>query len=114
MTPDKFRSLALSLPEAVEASHMNHPDFRIKGKMFASLGSPDQDWATVKLTAAEQVDLIRGEPKVFRPATGAWGRWGWTMVCLRNAKALTIRHALLAAWRNTAPKRLVQQHDGDA
>jgi hypothetical protein len=112
MTAAQFRRLALSLPEAVEAAHMRHPDFRVGGKIFATLG-PDEKWGMVKLTADEQASLISTEPEVFHPASGAWGRRGCTIVRLRKAKALTVRHALLAAWRNTAPKRLVSQFDAE-
>src|SRR5438128_5689332 len=107
MTADEFRSLALSFPEASEAAHMNHPDFRVRGKIFATLG-PDEDWGMVKLTADEQASFIRIEPNVFHPASGAWGHKGCTIVRLGDAQELTVRQALIAAWRNTAPKRLAQ------
>lgn len=110
MTADKFRKLALSLPEASEQSHMAHPDFRVSGKIFATLGS-DEDWGMVKLTPTQQEPLVRGEPKVFQPASGAWGRGGATIIQLEEADESTVRQALLAAWRNTAPKRLVQKLD---
>ena len=110
MTAKKFRSLALRLPEASEEAHMGHPDFRVGGKIFATLG-PDEDWGMVKLTPEQQANYLRAEPDVFHPASGAWGRGGCTIVRLRNAKELTVRHALLEAWRNTAPKRLVQDFD---
>ena len=54
MTPDAFRTLALSLPEATESAHQNHPDFRVRGKVFATLGYPDDKWGMVKLTPAAQ------------------------------------------------------------
>ena len=110
MTAKKFRSLALRLPEASEEAHMGHPDFRVGGKIFATLG-PDEDWGMVKLTPEQQAGFLRDEPDVFHPASGAWGRRGCTIVRLRNAKELTVRHALLEAWRNTAPRRLVQDFD---
>jgi len=110
MTAGQFRKLALSLPEAVEAAHMGHPDFRVGGKIFATLG-PDEKWEMAKLTPEEQSALVGSEPDVFHPASGAWGNRGSTIVRLREAKALTVRHALLAAWRNTAPKKLVEQFD---
>jgi hypothetical protein len=110
MTATKFRKLALSLPETVEAAHMGHPDFRVGGKIFSTLG-PDEDWGMVKLTPEEQASFIGAEPEVFHPASGAWGRRGCTIVRLRRAKELTVRHALVAAWRNTAPKRLIEQLD---
>jgi hypothetical protein len=110
MTADEFRSLALSLPEAVEAAHMNHPDFRVRGKIFATLG-PDSDRGMVKLTAEQQAVLVRAEPDVFEPVNGAWGRRGCTYVHLEASSVPSVRQALIAAWRNTAPKRLVQQFD---
>lgn len=110
MTADKFRKLALSLPETSELSHMAHPDFRVGGKIFATLG-PDEDWGMVKLTPDQQEPLVRSEPGVFQPASGAWGRGGATIVQLEEAEEGTVRQALRAAWRNTAPKRLVQQFD---
>ena len=110
MTAKKFRCLALRLPEASEEAHMGHPDFRVGGKIFATLG-PDDDWGMVKLMPEQQAAFLRAEPDVFHPASGAWGLRGCTIVRLRNAKELTVRHALLEAWRNTAPKRLVQHYD---
>jgi hypothetical protein len=110
MTADEFRCLALSFPEASEGAHMSHPDFRVRGKIFATLG-PDEDWGMVKLTADQQAYYVRAEPDVFRPASGAWGRRGCTIVRLRDAQELTVRQALSAAWRNTAPKRLARQYD---
>ena len=110
MTSDEFRRLALSFLEASEDSHMDHPDFRVRGKIFATLG-PDEDWGMVKLTPDDQASFIRAAPKVFQPANGAWGRRGCTVVQLSIADAAMVREALLAAWRNTAPKRLVQQSE---
>ena len=110
MTPADFRSLALSLPEAAEESHMGHPDFRVRGKIFATLG-PDEDWGMVKLTPDQQASFLRTERGVFTPASGAWGRRGCTIVRLCDADEAAVWQALMAAWRNTAPKRLVQLHD---
>jgi hypothetical protein len=110
MTAAEFRRVALSLPETEERAHMGHPDFRVKGKVFASLG-PEEDWGMVKITPELQASLVRDEPDVFSPASGAWGRWGCTIIQLKPAKKLIVRQALLAAWRNTAPKKLVEEHD---
>lgn len=110
MTAAEFRTLALEFPDAVEAAHMGHPDFRVRGKIFASLG-PDETWAMVNLTAEQQPLFIRPEPEVFRPASGAWGQRGATIVQLDAAEEVTVRQALQAAWRNTAPKKLVQLYD---
>jgi hypothetical protein len=105
-TPAEFRRLALSLPEATEAAHMGHPDFRVRNKIFASLGVPDKAWATVKLTPEQQEMLSGAEPAAFKPAAGAWGRRGYTHVRLAAADRPLLQSALAMAWRNTAPKTL--------
>jgi hypothetical protein len=111
MTADDFREAALALPEAVESAHMGHPDFRVGGKVFASLG-PDGDWGMVKLTPDQQAESIRSGAGEFEPAAGAWGRRGYTRVTLAAAHLLSVRQALTLAWRNTASKKLVKQYDG--
>jgi hypothetical protein len=107
MTSEAFRSLALSFPEAAERAHMEHPDFRVCNKIFATLGYPDRSWAMVKLTPEQQDAFMRAEPAAFTPVKGAWGRRGCTNIRLKSAKQSSVRDALACAWRNTAPKRLV-------
>jgi hypothetical protein len=111
MTADDFRRQALSLPEAAEASHMNHPDFRVRGKIFATLGFPGQTWGMVKLTPEQQRRFVQADPAVFAPVKGSWGRRGCTNVDLPAATEKVLRPALVAAWRNAAPKRLVEEND---
>jgi len=106
MTANDFRRIALSLPETKESAHMDHPDFRVCDKIFATLGYPDDDCGMVKLTPEQQQSFMRAEPGLFDPCSGAWGRRGATNVRLGLAKKETIRKALVAAWTNTAPKRL--------
>jgi hypothetical protein len=112
MTCEDFRRLALSLPEASEQEHMGHPDFRVGGKIFATIGYPDEQWAMVRLTPMEQKQFVHDEPEVFVPVKGAWGRQGATSVHLRVAKKPVVRDALQAAWRRTAPKRLAREFGG--
>jgi hypothetical protein len=109
VTPKEFRRIALSFPETEEREHMEHPDFRVRGKIFATLGYPDRKWGMVKLTPVEQEMLIASEPEVFAPAAGAWGRRGSTLVRLAKARKRTLETALAAAWRGTAPRNLVAQ-----
>lgn len=111
MTAEQFRRLALSLPETSEVGHMGHPDFRVCGKIFATLGHPDAGWGMVKLTPLEQMLFVQSEPEVFQPVKGGWGKRGATHVRLRPAKKAGLRKALVAAWRNSAPDRLVQECD---
>jgi hypothetical protein len=104
MTIDEFRKLALEIPAAVERSHMHHPDFRLAGKIFASLGVPDKNWGMVKLTPEQQRTFIEKAPKVFKPSSGAWGRQGCTNVYLPAATASVARAALNAAARTIASR----------
>ncbi len=113
MGPEEFRRLATSLPETVEKEHMQHPDFRVGGKIFATIGYPDEHWAMVKLSPQQQEQLVRSHPDVFTPAKGAWGRRGSTSVRLKAATRSVARKALLAAWRNTAPKALAKLMERD-
>jgi len=106
MTASEFRKIARSLPEVEERAHMDHPDFRVGGKIFATLGYPDKGWGMVKLFPDQQADCIKAEPKVFVPAKGKWGQRGATCVQLKYAKKVSLRRAMLAAWQNAAPKKL--------
>ena len=84
---------------------MGHPDFRVGGKIFATLGYPDGAWAMVKLTPEQQEAFVAADPTAFAPVKGGWGRGGATNVRLRRAKVKAVRTALLTAWRNVAPLR---------
>lgn len=104
MTPSQFRKIALGFDGAVEASHMNHPDFRAaNGKIFATL-SEDQTRGMAALTPEQQADLIARAPEVFVPAAGAWGRGGSTMIVLAKADREIVGEALTLAWRSVSAK----------
>jgi hypothetical protein len=109
VTANDFRRLALSLPEAEERAHMDHPDFRVGGKIFATLGYPDKSHGMVKLSREQQHYLSKDYPDVFVPVKGAWGRRGATSVHLKAADKAALRKAISEAWRNTAPKRIAKQ-----
>ena len=104
MTSEEFREIALSFPEAEERSHMNHPDFRVGGKIFATLG-PDLTWGMAKLTPEQQQDFLRSYPTAFKPAAGKWGEGGATLITLGEADPELAGEALTLAWRNTADKQ---------
>jgi hypothetical protein len=111
VTVARFRKIALRLPEAIESSHMGHPGFRVRGKIFASLGYPEEGWGMVKLTPEQQALCLEAEPAMFAPAKGAWGKGGATCILLKAAKVRPLAAVLTAAWRNTAPKALVRAFD---
>ena len=100
MKPDEFRAAALKIAGAIEAAHMNHPDFRVNGKIFASLGYPDDGWGMVKLTPAQQRGFMKEAPDMFSPCAGAWGKAGATGVHLASAKKRILTKALRAAAQN--------------
>jgi hypothetical protein len=104
MTIDEFRKMALAVPTAVERSHMNHPDFRVAGKIFASLGIPDESWGMVKLAPEQQQTFVEKAPKVFKSSSGGWGQQGYTNVYLPAATASIVRSVLDAAARNVASR----------
>ena len=109
MTSDTFRRLALTMPETLEVGHMGHPDFRVGGKIFATLGYPDERWGMVKLTPEQQEAFVAADPAVYAPVHGGWGQRGATNVLLRRARVASLRTALMAAWRNVAPAKLAKQ-----
>lgn len=102
MKPDEFRKLALALPDVQECTHMNHPDFRVSGRIFATLGYPDAAWAMVKLFPDQQAAFIAAAPKAFSPVKGAWGKQGCTSIFLEKAKKRKVEEALHTAWRKAA------------
>ncbi len=100
MTANEFRKLALEFPGTVESSHMNHPDFRVEGKIFASLGYPDDGWGMVKLTPEQQRTFVKEGAGAFRPCNGVWGERGATNVQLASVKKTLLQSALRAAIGN--------------
>jgi len=99
VTPDAFRRSALKLEGVVESAHNDHPDFRVNGRVFASLSPEGQGWAMVKLAPEEQSAFVRSDPAVFSPFTGAWGKAGCTRIVLASAPVAAVGAALLMAWR---------------
>ena len=69
-----FRRMALGMANAIEGAHMGHPDFRVNGRIFATLAYPRQGLGVVMLTPEQQELFVRSEPKTFTPVPGGWGR----------------------------------------
>jgi hypothetical protein len=104
MTPEAFREIALALPDASESSHLRHPDFRVHGKIFATLGYPTEAWGMVKLLPKHQDEFITFAPAIFSSVKGYWGQRGATHVKLSAAKKANVRKAMHAAWNAITPK----------
>ena len=102
MTAAEFRTIALSQPEAAESAHMKHPDFRVGGKIFATLGYPDEDHAVVVLSPDQQEGFVAEMPRAFSPVKGAWGKRGSTQIHLPSADVEAVTEAVRLAWRRGA------------
>jgi hypothetical protein len=102
---DLFRRLALALPEAVESSHMGHPDFRLNDRIFATLSAEERGLGTLKLTVEQQQSFITEMPDIFEPVHGGWGRMGMTFVDLRQVDEATLHGALATAYNNLKSKQ---------
>ena len=107
MTDVQFSRLAMSLPETKASEHMGHPDFRVAGKIFATLGWPDAGCGMVKLTPAQQTVYTRSHPKIFSVIDNGWGRRGATTVHLKAATMKKLMPAMIDAWKNNAPKKIL-------
>ncbi len=103
MTAGEFRTLALGHPGAMEGSHQNHPDFRVGKKIFASLG-PDETWAMVRLNPLDQMVFVKEDLVAHKPANGAWGRSGCTIIQLAIANKKLVKKAIYLAWDHCVQK----------
>ena len=97
MSGNEFRKLALMLEGTVEGEHMGHPDFRVAGRIFATL-TEDEDRGMVKLPPDAPEDLLADARGIFTPAKGGWGRAGCTVVDLAKARTSVVKGALMRAW----------------
>jgi len=100
MNGDDFRRLALGMDGASEGSHMGHPDFRVNGRIFATLDH-EEARGMVKLSPGEQAEFMRAEPRTFVPAPGAWGRQGCTLVTIAEVAEDVLGEAMTLAWQGT-------------
>jgi hypothetical protein len=99
MTIDDFRRIALSFEGAEESSHMGAADFRVGGRIFATLASANQGYGNLMLTAEQQAAFVEELPTVFLPVPGGWGRMGATHIRLAEASGDVLTGALQVAWK---------------
>ncbi len=99
MTTEDFRRIALSMEGAEEGSHVGNPDFRVEGRIFATLASAKQGYGNLKLTPEMQADFVAELPRVFIPIHGGWGRMGMTHVVLSEVSEDVLHGAIKAAWQ---------------
>jgi len=99
LTINDFRRIALGFDGAEESSHMGHPDFRVGGRIFATLASAEQGYGNLMLTPEQQAAFVEEMPEVFLPIAGGWGRMGKTHIRLAAASEDVLAGALHAAWK---------------
>ena len=107
-TGAEFRRLALSLPAASEGAHFGNPDFRVGGKIFATLALEAEGYGVLLLTSEQQAGMVEDAPEFFSPVPGGWGRQGATRVRLEKVPHDILEAALRTAWRRRAPQRLLR------
>ena len=95
--------MALDLEGAIESAHMGHPDFRAHGRIFATI-QHDPQWGGLMLTPEQQERFLRDHPDAFKPAAGAWGAAGATLVHFAAVDQDTLGEALTLSWQNAAAK----------
>jgi hypothetical protein len=104
MTAKDFRRIALSFEGAEEGAHMGAVDFRVDGRIFATLASVKEGYGNLKLTPELQAEFIAERPDLFLPIHGGWGRMGMTHIRLAAADEDSLRGALHSAWKLRAEK----------
>jgi hypothetical protein len=103
MTVNDFRRMALGMTDTIESAHMGHPDFRVNGRIFATLHA-DMEWGMVALTPEQQQRFVEDAPEAFKPENGAWGLQGATAVRLDSVDEEMLGEAMTLAWRNRREK----------
>ncbi len=99
MTATDFRRIALSFEGAEEGSDMGAADFRVGGRIFATLASQAEGYGNLQLTPEQQAELVREAPEIFIPIKGGWGRMGMTHIVLAKANKDVLEGALRTAWK---------------
>jgi hypothetical protein len=99
MTVSDFRRIALSLEGAEEGAHMGAADFRVGGRIFATLASEKLGYGNLMLTPEQQAVFVAEEPELFLPVAGGWGRMGATHIRLIEASESVLTGALRTAWK---------------
>jgi hypothetical protein len=105
LTAASFRRIALRLPGVVEGSHFGNPDFRVGGKIFATLSLQSEGYGVLLLSPEQQAGMVEDAPEIFSPVPGGWGRKGSTRVLLAEVPPDILESALRTAWLRRAPQR---------
>jgi hypothetical protein len=114
MNAKDFRRIALSLEGAEEGAHFDQPDFRVGGRIFATLAAEKQGYGNLMLTPEQQAAFVDELPEVFVPIHGGWGRNGATHIVLVAANEDVLEGALRTAWKLRVEKNAKAGKKSDA
>jgi hypothetical protein len=99
MDASDFRRIALSFEGAEQGSHMGAVDFRVGGRIFATLASVSKGYGNLMLTPQVQAEFVADLPEIFLPVHGGWGQMGITHIRLAEANEDVLAGALRVAWK---------------
>ncbi|MCF8503532.1 MAG: MmcQ/YjbR family DNA-binding protein [Caulobacter sp.] len=109
MTQSTIRTLALSLPEALEHPHFDRASFRVRGKIFATLPPVGEDGVqkvVLKLPVLVKESLQQTDAGAV-VSLGNWDKGGWTQLDIGRMDGEKLADLVRLAWRQIAPKRLI-------
>jgi hypothetical protein len=112
MTGADFRKIALTMTDAAEGSHFGNADFRVGGRIFATLSLEREGYGVLLLNSEQQAGMVEDEPEVFSPVPGGWGRNGSTRVLLSKVAPDVLEAALRTAWQNRVAKNAGPKKSG--
>jgi hypothetical protein len=112
MKASDFRKIALSMAGAAEGSHFGNPDFRVGGRIFATLSLEREGYGVLLLNPEQQAGMVEDAPEVFSPVPGGWGRNGSTRVLLSSVAPDVLEAALRTAWQNRIAKNAGPKKSG--
>ena len=119
MTGEDFRRIALRMPQATEGAHFGHADFRVSGKIFATLALEPEGYGVLLLSPEQQAGMVQDAPDLFSPVPGGWGKNGSTRILLAEAAEDILEDALRTAWQkrvamNARPRKAAQKRTKSA
>jgi hypothetical protein len=106
VTVSDFRRIALSMEGAEEGSHMGAADFRVGGRIFATLAAERHGYGNLMLNPERQAEFMAEQPDIFVPVAGSWGINGATHVRLAEVNEDVLAGALRCAWKLRIEKNL--------
>ena len=106
ITVAQIAKLALAFPEAIESSHFDVRDFRVRKKIFATIHPTGKTGVLLRIDPDQRAALAENEPETYQLRGTA------LQVVFAKVSVAAYKQLLEQAWRGTAPKKLVAAYDG--